>query len=40
MKLTSHGGQFMRVSTADDPAEIVRKAVSAVAGRFTHGVDE
>jgi uncharacterized protein (DUF58 family) len=40
VKLTSHGGQFMRVSTADDPAEIVRKAVSAVAGRFTHGVDE
>lgn len=39
-KLTSHGGQFLRASTADDPAEIVRKAVSAVAGRFSHGVDE
>ena len=23
MKLTSHGGQFLRASTADDPAEIV-----------------
>jgi len=39
-KLTHHGGQFVRASTADDPAEIVRRAVSAVAGRFTHGVDE
>lgn len=40
VKLTSHGGQFMRVSTAGDPADVVRKAVSAIAGRFTHGVDE
>jgi uncharacterized protein (DUF58 family) len=40
VKLTSHGGQFMRTSTAGDPADVVRKAVSALAGRFTHGVDE
>lgn len=40
VKLTSHGGQFLRASTDDDPAAIMRKAVSAVAGRFTHGVDE
>jgi uncharacterized protein (DUF58 family) len=39
-KLTYHGGQFVRASTSDDPAKIVRRAVSAVAGRFTHGVDE
>jgi uncharacterized protein (DUF58 family) len=38
-KLTYHGGQFVRASTSDDPAEIVRRAVSAVAGRFTHGID-
>jgi L-lactate utilization protein LutB len=39
-KLTYHGGQFVRASTSDDPADIVRRAVSAVAGRFTPGVDE
>ena len=38
--LTHHGGQFVRTSTSDEPAEIVRRAISAVAGRFTHGVDE
>jgi uncharacterized protein (DUF58 family) len=39
-KLAYHGGQFLRVSTSDDPGEIVRRAVSAMAGRFTHGADE
>jgi uncharacterized protein (DUF58 family) len=39
-KLTYHGGQFLRASTSDEPAEIVRRAVSAVAGRFTHGEGE
>jgi uncharacterized protein (DUF58 family) len=39
-QLTYHGGQFVRASTSDDPALILRKAVSAVAGRFTHRVDE
>jgi hypothetical protein len=38
--LTHHGGQLIRASTSDDPAEIVRRAVSAVAGRFTHGEGE
>jgi L-lactate utilization protein LutB len=38
-KLTYLGGQFVRASTSDDPAEIVRRSVSAVAGRFTHGID-
>jgi uncharacterized protein (DUF58 family) len=39
-KLTYHGGQFLRAATSDDPAEIVRKSVSVLAGRFTHGADE
>jgi uncharacterized protein (DUF58 family) len=39
-QLTYHRGQFVRAGSADDPAVIVRRAVSAVAGRFTHGVDE
>jgi uncharacterized protein (DUF58 family) len=39
-KLTSHGGQFLRASTSDDPGELLRRAVSTVAGRFSHGADE
>ncbi|HKQ70714.1 MAG TPA: DUF58 domain-containing protein [Polyangiaceae bacterium] len=33
-KLTSHGGQFLRCETTDEPADLVRMAVSAIAGRF------
>jgi uncharacterized protein (DUF58 family) len=33
-KLTNHGGHFLQAETTDDPAQVVRTAISAIAGRF------
>jgi len=37
--LTDHGGQFLRAETTDDPALVLRSAVSAVAGRHLRPKD-
>jgi uncharacterized protein (DUF58 family) len=39
-KLTQHGGQFLRVRTSDDAANVVRRTVSAIAGRFPTDASE
>ena len=33
-KLSQHGGHLLRAQTDDDPADLVRRTVSAISGRF------
>ena len=33
-KLSQHGGHLLRAPNHDDPADVVRRTVSAISGRF------